>query len=644
MRTLLVYLLTTVIILNLVGLIPSAFSAPQELPRTETLYYNAIFSPITHVNFLATGGPDLPGLFEPLFVFDSLNFKLIPWIAESYEWKNLSLIVKLRAEAAWWDGTPITSEDVKYTFELGKKHPEITVASLENIWVYVSSIETPDAKTVVFNLRPDNPVKLVMNSILTTSPILCEKFWSQIEKQYSDLTEFKGLGILSSGPYNVTYFDSDKVILQRVDSWWGASIFGRPAPKYLVGLNVRSNEFGNSLLMKGDLDWSQIFMPEVWKLRPDVVTWYSHEPWLMPTPDRTGGFEVNLNHYPLNLPEFRHAIAFAIDVSEISTKAFSHYAVPIDPSFVREDSPFRKYVNESAVKDYGFTYNVDEAKRRLDALNFIDRDGDGVRETPNGTKLSFTIVVVDGWTDWQMACAVFKENMKAIGINIEVRAMDEPSWEDAIIRGAFDFKPAQYDAWTATGVWDFYRTVLDSRIPEWPMLEGKCSRYKNPEAEKLIDEIGATTDEGELKELWGKLTMIMARDMPIIPAWSWGGIGIYNTKYWVGWPTEDNPYPPAEPGWYYENLLTLIHVRPSGTAPVTVSVPPELTELPEKFTELETSVINLSNRVNAIGSSVQSLSSEISSLSTTLMIILGVQIITLIVAIVALIRAGRKEE
>jgi len=620
------------------------------MPREETLYHNAYFAPMTHLNPLAPSPPSNPGVYEPLFVFDSINFDLIPWIAESYEWTDeLTLKLTLRAEPKWWDNKSVTSEDVKYTFELGKRRPEVAWATLKTVWVYVDSIDVPNDRTVIFHLKPENPCKLIMREILTTSPVLCKDFWSGIEEEYEDLTEFNGIEVVSSGPYKVIFFSADKFIRERVEDWWGNAIFGKPAPKYVVGLNVRNNPFCNSLVAKGDIDWSQCFMPEVWELRPTVITWYDREPWLMPTPDRTGGYECNVNRYPLSLWEFRHAIAYAIDVKEVSRKAFSHYAVLVDPSFIREDSPLRKFVNESAVKEYGFIYDLEEAKRRLDNLKFIDRNGDGVRETPNGTKLEFEIVVVDGWTDWEMACAILKDNMKDVGITIHIRAMDYPSWADRVRRRDFDFKPVQMDAWGPTGVWGFYRVLYDTRVPEWPMTEGKCSGYFNPEVEELIDEIGATplTDETKLKELYGRLHAIIAKDMPAIPVWSWGGIGIYSTKYWVGWPTKDNPYSPAEPGWNFENLLTLINIKSAGAPgvvpPVEVPLPPEVAELPERFVTLENAVKEVGNEISAARSDMTELSRELAGLSSTLTTIMAIQTATLIaLAIVSVILVRKR--
>lgn len=650
---LLISLLAISVILASLASIRTVYAQPPEIPRNQAVYYNAAFSPMKGFNILAPGMQHPLGVYEPLFVFDSIHFDLIPWLAKSYEWvDDYTLVVKLRAEPKWQDGEPLTSEDVKYTFELGKRHPEIAFSLIKNIWTYVESIETPDERTVIFHMKKDNPNKLVMRQILTQTPILPKHVWTKIEQQYSDLTEFTNQNPLGSGPYHVIYFSEDKIIFERYEDWWGNSIFGKPAAKYLVGLNVRNNQFCNSLVAKGDLDWSQCFQPKVWELRPNVITWFDHEPWLMPTPDRTGGFMVNLRHYPLNITEFRHAIAWAIDAEEISRKAFSHYAVPIDPSFIRKDSPLRKFVNETAVKQWGFTYDPNKAKQLLDELGFKDTDGDGWRNAPNGPNLEFTVVVVDGWTDWQMACEIFKENMKAIGIKVNVEAMDYPSWADRVRRGDFDFHPAQYDAWDPTGVWGFYRTVFDSRVPNWPMVEGKSSGYKNPEVDKLLDEIGKTpmSDEEKLKQLYGRLIAIIAKDMPLIPVWSWGGIGIYSVRYWVGWPTEDNPYSPAEPGWFAENLLVLINIRPKGgaapttpTAPAKVEVPPELEELPSKFAELSNTVSQLSSAVSALSEDISSLSSQLATISGTLSTVIAIQGLTIILLIVVLVLVLRKK-
>ena len=62
------------------------------------------------------------------------------------------------AEAVWHDGMPVTSEDVKFTFqEVLFKHHSRTKAGLSNV---VASIDTPDPQTVIFNLSAPHPALL----------------------------------------------------------------------------------------------------------------------------------------------------------------------------------------------------------------------------------------------------------------------------------------------------------------------------------------------------------------------------------------------------------------------------------------------------------------------------------------------------
>ena len=71
-------------------------------------------------------------------------------------------------------------------------------------------------------------------------------------------------------------------------------------------------------------------------------------------------------------------------------------------------------------KEYGWTidYDLTKAQEILDSLDFIDRDGDGVRETPNGTKLSFEILADVPTNVWEYT--VIMEDFEKVGIHLEL--------------------------------------------------------------------------------------------------------------------------------------------------------------------------------------------------------------------------------
>jgi len=555
---------------------------PPRIPREETVIFNMWLVPKTF-NPLAPSAISLAGItYEYLFYFDDVHLKLIPWIAESAKWINdLTLEVKIRKGIYWQDGKPLTARDVLYTYELGRRHPEIALTEPRAIWAYVNRIELVDNYTLRFYLKPENPAKLAMKSLLHCM-VLPEHIWSAIEKKYKDLTEFPNLKPIGSGPYKLIYYDDTRFICERWDNWWGVKLsptpdnpcLGRlPAPKYLIGLRVTSNEECSRLLIAGDMDYSQCFYPRVWEhFKEGIVTWFKHVPYLGPTPKRTGGFFFNLKHYPINQTVVRLALAYAIDYDAICERAFSKYARHVDITCILPGTPLEIFRNEEVAKRYAFRYDPEYAKKLLDQAGITDRDGDGIREMPDGTKLIFKAEVPEGWTDWQVALTMLSSYAAKIGIRIDIKFPDPATWMEDIRAGAFDITNWQGSAWTITGVWDFYRATLDYRVPQWPLVEGKVSRYKNYEVCRILDEIATYWNQfdpavrDKLKKLYGKLQEILAKELPFIPVWAWDNPCSYQTKYWVGWPTEKNPGPRVNVDSEPERIIVLFMIKPSGKA------------------------------------------------------------------------------
>ena len=128
--------------------------------------------PPTLASYVTTSGPIglvMPKVYEGLFDYDN-DGKMIPMLAESYTMSadGKTVTFKLRKGVKWHDGEPFTSADVKFTIleVLKKVHPRGP-----NSFREVSSIDTPDAHTAIFNL--ENPAPYMMRSFSAyESPIV----------------------------------------------------------------------------------------------------------------------------------------------------------------------------------------------------------------------------------------------------------------------------------------------------------------------------------------------------------------------------------------------------------------------------------------------------------------------------------------
>jgi peptide/nickel transport system substrate-binding protein len=114
--------------------------------------------PPTLASYISTSGPIglvMPKVYEGLFDYDN-DGKMVPILAESYDMSadGKTVTFMLRKGVTWHDGKPFTSADVKFTVMdvLKKVHPRGP-----NSFREVSSIDTPDAHTAVFNLKKPAP-------------------------------------------------------------------------------------------------------------------------------------------------------------------------------------------------------------------------------------------------------------------------------------------------------------------------------------------------------------------------------------------------------------------------------------------------------------------------------------------------------
>src|SRR5699024_1930177 len=88
-------------------------------------------------------------------------------------------------------------------------------------------------------------------------------------------------------------------------------------------------------------------------------------------------------------------------------------------------APRDHYSHHELVAEEGFSSDPDEAVAILEEADYLDEDGDGYVETPDGDEISLTLEVPSGWTDWMESSRVIAENAQEVGINIEAQFPDE---------------------------------------------------------------------------------------------------------------------------------------------------------------------------------------------------------------------------
>ncbi|MFK0522754.1 ABC transporter substrate-binding protein [Paenibacillus illinoisensis] len=529
--------------------------APQtnkETPRNETLYVNGLqWGPPTNFNLLS-GNPAFPVnygnsrelLYETLFMVNQLDGALEPLLGKSYEWTDdTTLRIELNADAKWSDGTAFTADDVVYTYELGKKYD----INWSSFWTYIQEVKADGAQSVEIKLNPDNPNKLTVLDSIELIPMLPKHIWEEIEKKNNnDLTAIRkeiNDNPVGTGAYKLHFYNDQKITIIRDDNYWGQKLFGKlPAPKYITHVIYKDNAAGDLAFKSGQVDVSQQFIPQVWKMwegGAPVKTYLKDAPYYLP--GSMPSIFFNLSKAGLDNADVRRAIAMSINYDKISELAMSGYSAPMQPSLTLNSDAESKYIDQNAIKSLQWTTDVEGANALLDSIGAA-KGKDGIRVL-NGTRLGpFEIECPYGWSDWNAALEIVAQSAKAIGIEIRTKFPESPVWTNDLQTGKFDIimnTPA--GGVSPSQPWNRAMTIMYSKgvAPLGEMAFWNWGRYQNDRADAIIEEIPSVSDEAKLKSLYTELNTIWLKDIPSIPLmyrpWVFDTV---NESVWKGFPSE----------------------------------------------------------------------------------------------------------
>ncbi|MGF9697409.1 ABC transporter substrate-binding protein [Paenibacillus sp. MABNR03] len=529
--------------------------APQtnkETPRNETLYVNGLqWGPPTNFNLLS-GNPAFPVnygnsrelVYETLFMVNQLDGALEPLLGKKYEWTDdTTLRIELNADAKWSDGTAFTADDVVYTYELGKKYD----INWSSFWTYIQEVKADGPQGVEIKLNPDNPNKLTVLDSIELIPMQPKHIWEEIEKKNNnDLTAIRkeiNDNPVGTGAYKLHFYNDQKITIIRDDNYWGQKLFGKlPAPKYITHVIYKDNAAGDLAFKSGQVDVSQQFIPQVWKMwegGAPIKTYLKDAPYYLP--GSMPSIFFNLSKAGLDNADVRRAIAMSINYDKISELAMSGYSAPMQPSLTLNSDAESKYVDQNAIKSLQWTTDIEGANALLDQIG-ATKGKDGIRVL-NGTRLGpFEIECPYGWSDWNAALEIVAQSAKAIGIEIRTKFPESPVWTNDLQTGKFDIimnTPA--GGVSPSQPWNRAMTIMYSKgvAPLGEMAFWNWGRYQNDRADAIIEEIPSVSDEAKLKALYTELNTIWLKDIPSIPLmyrpWVFDTV---NESVWKGFPTE----------------------------------------------------------------------------------------------------------
>ncbi|GAA3429019.1 ABC transporter substrate-binding protein [Streptosporangium nondiastaticum] len=472
-------------------------------------------------------------IHETLMYFNKLKpGEITPWLALDHKWSNKgrSVTFTLRPGVKWSDGQPFTADDVAFTFQMLKKHPQLNRNALE---IEGAEALAPDKVRLDFG----NTSYAKLFNIAGSSPIVPKHVWEK-EKDPSTFTNPKPVG---TGPYTLSKFSAQLYELVKNPSYWQP---GKPEVPVLRFPAYTANAL-QTALRQGEVDWAGAFVPDIQKIyvqgKPEQNKFYF-------PPEGVVTLLPNLTDPVLAKPEVRAAMSLAIDRDKIVRVAERGYTKVAHPTGV--PMPGGEAYVPPEYRDAAYKVDVEKARELL-------KDVDPAQ-------LKFTLLVPSPFTDWVNAAQLIREDLAKIGITVETRGVAFQDWVSKVGKGDYDLSIRA----TASGPTPYFqmRSMLFGGLakPVGEAATGNYERWKDTETDRLIDAYAATEDETEQQKATQGLSRIMMEKAPTLPLFYSPSWAQYRTDKYVGWPSEQDPYAMPSPYTSPDAAVVLLHLKPAG--------------------------------------------------------------------------------
>jgi peptide/nickel transport system substrate-binding protein len=360
--------------------------------------------------------------------------------------------------------------------------------------------------------------------------------WEPIATDYDAATQYDALDGVGSGPFVVSDFRKGQSVTMIANpNYWGYE-GDEPAIDQVIFQLFENPDAMVAALQQGELDAIHGFpasSAEALEADPNIEV----------VAGQQGGFdEIAINggaiegqpHPALLDLEVRRAINFAIDKEAVIEDLWFDLASPVETMSPSADPKWLPEIPE----ENQFSYDPDRANQILDDAGYLDSDGDGVREMPDGTNPIILRHAVN--TDGDNAASIgdlFKGWMEDIGIGVELASYDQDALFGVIIEGTYD-----------TFFWGWTPFVdpdpMLSYFTEAELYNYNDANWTDPEYEELYLEQKEELDPERRVEIVQEMLTILHDAGVYISLYISPDLQAYRTDTFEGWvrqPAEIGP-------------------------------------------------------------------------------------------------------
>ncbi len=510
---------------------------------------------------------------------------------------KMSVAFKLRAEAKFSDGTPVTAEDVINSFTLIKEkgHPALAMPMRD-----VASAEILDAETIKFTFQGELTRDLPV--ILAGLPVLSKAYYAT---QAFEETSLKPP--LGSGPYLIKDFSpGTHVTYKRRDDYWAKDLpvnRGRHNFDEIKFDYYRDRTAQLEAIKSGGMDLREEFTSVNWATGYNIpaVTEGRLIRETLPDDNPSGaqGFFMNTRREKFKDPRVREALGLAFDFEWSNIKLFYKLYTRTHSFFENSDmkatgkpsaeelallEPFRDKLSPAVFGEPytppatdGSGNNRDNLKKAFELLKSAGWTlGSADRLLRNAKSETLDVEILMDDSMFERIIGPYIENLKKIGVNASARLVDPAQYERRMKSFDFDMTTQRYSLRLTPGV--ELRTYWGSDAAS---MDGSfnLAGIKDPVLDALIDKVVGAKSRAELIADTRAIDRVLRAGHYWVPHWYKAS---HNIAYWDKF-SRPATMPKYDPGildtwWYDSNKAGALAAKTSGKSaatPPAVSPPAE---------------------------------------------------------------------
>lgn len=409
-------------------------------------------------------------VYDVLVRVDKSGAKLVPGLAESWEISEdgLTYTLKLR-DAKFSDGSPITSEDAKFSLER-VRDSELSLWS--DSYQIITAMDTPDPSTLVITLSEQSAPFLSTLAMPATSVISKAGFEAMGQEAYAE-------NPVASGAFTVAeWLRGDRVILAKNPEFWQADDVS------LDGVEWISMPDDNTRMLSvqaGELD-AAIFVPfsRVAELQEDPDLTVHIEP-----STREDHLLINHEHAPLDNVHVRAALDYAIDKQSI-VDAVTFGQGTVANSYIPAGALYHSDENGARA------FDLEKAKAEMAAAGVEDVTLDYLVNAGNEV-------------DEQVAVLI-QQQLSEIGVTVNLVKMDPSQTWDMLVDGDYDLSMMY---WTNDILDPDQKTTF---VVGHDVNMNYMTRYQNDEVKQLVADARLELDPVKREAMYFKIQELAKAD------------------------------------------------------------------------------------------------------------------------------------